>query len=187
MARKKIKFKITFDNEEFFPTKSTLENKELIQAFISGELPIIKIWSDEEYFTGLHRDTSYLNSIRLRLLSNGSHSFSHNLSNGSTYTASFNNFIEFSTLSFTFSENGIRVTGTITVAMSILQEMMDDVTNSGLLYLESCEFSAKNHSDNLVFTKYGHNWELERQEEELYTEGHSVDFISGRPKIEIVK
>ena len=187
MARKKIKFKITFNNEEFFPTTSTKEKTALIQAFTSGDTPIIKVWSDEEVFTGVNSETSYLNWIRLRLLSNGSHSFSHNLSNGSGYIASFNNFVEFSSLTFTFSDNGIKATGSITVAMSILQEMLDDVTKSGLLYAESFGFSAKNHSDILVFTKYGHSWELERHEEELYTEGHSVDFISGRPKIEIVK
>ena len=72
------------------------------------------------------------------------------------------------------------------ITLSILQEMLDDVTKSGLLYFDQFGFIAKNNTDLLEFSKYGHQWEKEREEEDLYSKGNSVDFISGRPKIEII-
>lgn len=186
MARKKIKIRISFNDEKFTPTTSTLEKAALLQTFKFGQPPIVKVWTDSEVFNGTNGETSHLSWIKLRLLNNGTQSFSHKLSNGSNYVASFNNFIEFSTLSFTFSEEGISVKGSIVITLSILQEMLDDVTKSGLLYFDQFGFIAKNNTDLLEFSKYGHQWEKEREEEDLYSKGNSIDFISGRPKIEII-
>ena len=186
MARKKIKIRISFNDEKFAPTTSTLEKAALLQSFKFGQPPIVKVWTDSEVFNGTSGETSHISWIKLRLLNNGTQSFSHKLSNGSNYVASFNNFIEFSTLSFTFSEEGISVKGSMVITLSILQEMLDDVTKSGLLYFDQFGFIAKNNTDLLEFSKYGHQWEKEREEEDLYSKGNSVDFISGRPKIEII-
>jgi hypothetical protein len=186
MAKKKIRIKVVFDGEDFFPNKGTLEKGQKLTDFYSSPVPIIKNWTDDEVFVGAHSETSHLSWIQLSLISDGKYQFNNRLSNNSNYVISYDMFSDFDSIRIVFNENSIRLVGSLTLTMNILSEFIDDTIKSGLLYLDELGFRPRHNGDVFVFKKYGDNWELEDIEAQEFRDGISSNYLMGRSKIEIL-
>jgi len=184
MARKKIQVNITFSGQTYYPTKATLGKGEALQKFFAGENPIVKVWTDSEVFMGTNSESTHLDWVSLKLVSNGAYIFEHSLSDGANYTNAFKTFSKFDSLKFEISNNSIKVYGSITINMSVQAEVYNDTVNSGLLLFQEFGFRLKNNSDIFVFSKYGSEWEDEERDLQNFREGNSKNYTINQPIIE---
>jgi hypothetical protein len=186
MAKKKIRIKVVFEGEQFFPNKGTLEKSQKLTEFYSSPVPIVKNWTDDEVFLGTHKETSHLSWIQLSLISDGKYQFNNKSSNNSLYVISYDKFSDFNSISISFKDNSIIIFGSITLTMNISSEFIDDTIKSGLLYLDELGFRPQHNSDIFVFKKYGEKWELEDAEAQEFRKGISSNYFMNRSKIEIL-
>lgn len=185
MARKKIQVNITFSGQTYYPKKATIEKGEALQKFFSGESPIVKVWTDSEVFMGTTSESTHLDWLSLELVSDGAYIFEHSLSDGASYTNTFKTFSNFDSLKFEFSNNSIKVYGSITLNMSVQADVYNDTVNSGLLLFQEIGFRPKNNSDIFVFSKYGSEWEQEERDLQNFREGNSKNYTVNQPIIEL--
>lgn len=154
--------------------------------FFNDPTPIVKKWSDDEVFIGQHHETSHLSWVQLSLISNGKYEFSNKLSSSSLFVVTYDNLSEFQTLDFSFSGKSVSVNGSLLLTFSIPSEYISDTTQSGLLYVDQLGFRPKGIRDIFEFSKYGHNWESERDEAAAFRKGASTNFMSNRPIVEFL-
>jgi hypothetical protein len=182
MSTKKVNVRINFKGFKFSPDLATTEKEE---ALVQGEIPIVRNWGDDELFVGADRNASYLCWISLILAGNNLSSIENKLSGFSSYTIEFNKFNQFDSLSFSFEGDSIIVNGSINLMFTVKKELYSDFLNHGQLIVDQLGFRLKGSTDIFVFTKYGKNWELERNDKSDYINNLSDDYISGRPEIVI--
>jgi hypothetical protein len=187
MPRKKVKVKISFNGEKFSPIKSTLEKDQLLNTFIHGEAPQVKVWTDQEVFLGKTGEVTHLSWVNLKMITDGKYNFQNALAKSSYYTVSFEKFSAFETLAFSFEDDKVVATGALSLTFTVLDDFHFDIYNSGLMYFDELSFRVKGSSDILNFSLYGTEWEKERADEDDFRNGISRALFNNRPQLEFLK
>lgn len=187
MPRKKVKVIILFNGEQFSPKKSTLEKSQLMDRFINGEAPVVKVWTDQEVFLGKTLEATHLSWVNLKMITDGKYNFQNELAKSSYYAIPFDKFSEFESLKITFEENNVVVTGSLSVTFTVPDDFHFDIYNSGLVYFDELGFRVKEASDILEFSHYGTEWEKERADADDFRNGISRDLFLNRPLLEFMK
>ena len=187
MPRKKVKVKISFNGEKFSPIKSTLEKDQLLNTFIHGEAPQVKVWTDQEVFLGKTGEVTHLSWVNLKMITDGKYNFQNELAKSSYYAIPFDKLSDFESLKVTFEENKVVVNGSLSVTFTVPEDFHFDIYNSGLMYFDELGFRVKGVSDILEFSHYGTEWEKERSDADDFRNGISRDLFLNRPLLEFLK
>jgi hypothetical protein len=187
MPRKKVKVKISFNGEKYSPKKSALEKSQLLETFNTGDSPQVKVWTDQEVFLGKTLEATHLSWVNLKMITDGKYNFQNELAKSSYYAIPFDKFSEFESLKFTFEENKVVVSGSLSVTFTVPEDFHFDIYNSGLMYFDELGFRVKGASDILEFSHYGTEWEKERSDADDFRNGISRDLFLNRPQLEFLK
>ena len=158
-----------------------------MDRFINGEAPVVKVWTDQEVFLGKTMEATHLDWVNLKMITDGKYNFQNELAKSSYYVIPFDKFSEFESLKFTFVENKVVVTGSLSVTFTVPEDFHFDIYNSGLMYFDELGFRVKDASDILKFSHYGTEWEKERADADDFRNGISRDLFLNRPQLEFLK
>ena len=187
MASKKAIVTVEFNGQEFLPNVGTMGKAATMDSFLSGDVPVVRIWSKSDLFTGVDGALSYLAWVNLKLHPNASYEFANDLSRNATFSSAFENFTDYDSLSFKLESNKITVHGRLAMKFSVKDVVYQDVLNSGLLCFNSFGFRPKGSSDILEFTKYGADWTTEHDDLERFMEGTDKVFLENAPVVIVSK
>lgn len=187
MASKKVLVNIEFDGQTFLPNTATIEKSSILSSFLAGDFPTVRKWSGTDLFTGTDGALSYLAWVNLELIPNSTYQFVSPLSRNATFSPTFENFIDFDSLSFKLVSDSMVVTGKLVMKFSVKEVLYQDLLNSKLLLFNSFGFRPKGSSDILVFTKYGADWAKEREDLARFMEGTSTVYLDNAPLVNVSK
>jgi hypothetical protein len=158
-----------------------------MDRFINGEAPVVKVWTDQEVFLGKTLEATHLSWVNLKMITDGIYNFQNELAKSSYYAITFDKFSEFESPKFTFVENKVSATGSLTVTFTVPDDFHFDIYNSGLMYFDELGFRVKGVSDILEFSHYGTAWEKERSDADDFRNGISRHLFLNRPQLEFLK
>ena len=134
VAAKKVLITVEFNGQSFQPNAATVEKSVALAAFLSGDVPTVRIWSSGDLFTGADGALSYLAWVNLKLHPNGAYQFANDLARNATFTPTFENFTDFDSLSFQWDSNKVVVHGKLAMKLSVKDVVYQDVLNSFVLF-----------------------------------------------------
>jgi hypothetical protein len=146
-----------------------------------GEVKVIK-FSDEEVFLGKTSEVVHIDLITLHMYAKIGCEFNNPISQGAYFTIGFKHLQPEENFSCFAVDNQIKLTGTFSFECNVKDVLAADLKNNALVILSS--ICIRSGSDLLNYTKYGDNWELEKQEKISYINGENDNFIQKRGKIE---
>jgi len=169
------------------PNTATIEKSSILSSFLAGDVPTVRKWSGTDLFTGTDGALSYLAWVNIELIPNSTYQFVSPLSRNATFSPTFEDFIDFDSLSFKLVSDSMVVTGKMAMKFSVKDVVYQDVLNSGLLCFNSFGFRPLGSSDILVFTKYGADWTKEREDLARFMEGTSTVYLDNAPLVNVSK
>lgn len=178
----KFKSSVYFEDEVFqldITSSETVTKNPYLQP--AGEVRVVK-FSDEDVFLGKTSEVIHIDYITLHMYAKIGCKFNNPISQGAYFTIGYKKLDPKENFSCFAIDDQIKLSGTLSFECNVKDSLAADFKNNALVILSS--ISVRTESEILKYTKYGKNWELEKQERADYISCKNNEFILRRGRIE---
>lgn len=146
-----------------------------------GDVSLIKFTPAEE-FNGEKSKVIHIDHVTLHMYSKFGHDLSSPLSQGAYFTIDYNKLNAHDDFKCLVTNNSIVIAGKLSFECTVKNVLTQDFKNNTIVLFSS--IALRSGSDLLNYTKYGENWELEREEKNKFLKEGDDSFILNRGQID---
>jgi len=177
----KYKGQIEFDNIGYLLNVNSREKIEQKRAVLQDiEVPIIH-FTDADEFYGKPSDQIHIDSISMSLARRFGYNFESSLAQNANIMIQYRKLTASEDFKCQIKGTSVLLNGTLKFVVTVKDVIVKDLRNSNSLVFSGVNI--RTGKEILSFTKYGENWELEKEERDRFANSGDTSYLSGRPNI----